>query len=194
VAEHDNGWWESDAAPRFDPRSRRPVDFRAVPPEERREIWRRGVERDAGDDPYRAALIAGHALRLLGPRYGAEPAWSDWLAELGARRDELAERSGLSAAELRADDRWLELADELALVAASGEALFCRRDDLAVEVESRPEETRLALAPFPLAGATRFELACRTLPLEPRGTDSELARALATARWQRRSIRLVEAL
>jgi hypothetical protein len=190
VAEHDNGWWEADAAPRFDARTRRPVDFRAVGDEERQEIWQRGVERHADREPYVAALVAGHALRLLAGRLQGGPDWVQFLADLSSLRDELAERSGLSDAELREDDAWLELGDELALCAATGDVAFVHREGWRVEASAGEEATELALAPFPLAGSTRFELSCRRLPPEFRVSDGELARSLASARWERRVVHL----
>ena len=87
VAEHDNGWWEADAAPRWDPATRCALDFRLLPTEERQEIWQRGVERFAGESPYLAALIATHALRLL-QRWRPEPTWEDFGRALALRRDE----------------------------------------------------------------------------------------------------------
>jgi hypothetical protein len=191
VAEHDNGWWESDAAPRFEPTTRLPVDFRAVADEERREIWRRGVERFAAVDPYRAAMIAGHALRLFGRHRRSGAAWGEFLAGLEERRAELAAETGLGEAELRADDGWLELADELALAAATGDAAFVGRGELRLEATAAEGETRFALRPFPFAGATTLELACRYLPLPAALAEPELARALAQARWERRRVRVV---
>ena len=97
-------------------------------------------------------------------------------------------RSGLGTA---ADDRWLELADELALAAATGDASYSVRPDFRVEAFAGAEECRLGLAPFPLAGSTRIELSCRRLPSAAAGSDLDLARALALARWERRPVRVV---
>lgn len=191
VAEHDNGWWEADAAPLFDPATGGPVDFRAVDDEVRRKIWRRGVARHAAADPYVAAMIATHALRLLGQRRSSHPSWDGFLAELAVHRQELAAAAGIGVEAIAVDDPWLELADELALAAATGDGSFVHRPDWRTEARAEAELTRLAIAPFPFAGATRFELASRRLPAAACSSAVELGTALATARWERRPVRVV---
>ena len=62
--EHDNGWRETDAAPRCDPARHRPHDFLTLSPADRIEIWRRGVHRYSGARPYAALLIHQHAVEL----------------------------------------------------------------------------------------------------------------------------------
>lgn len=189
VAEHDNGWWEADAAPRLDPQSGAPVDFRSIDDETRREIWLRGVERHAQAEPYVAGMIVSHALRLLDSRFRPDRSWRPFLDLLTERRQELVEAAGLSLEELLADDSWLELADELALVGATGEAGFLDRRDLRAEARADELRTEVGLDPFPFVGSTTFELASRHLASRSRGSEVELARDLATARWGRRPVR-----
>src|SRR3954471_10118548 len=65
--EHDNGWREADAAPRWNaeaPGGGLPHDFISMPRPERIEIWERGTARFAGSHPYAAQLITRHALTL----------------------------------------------------------------------------------------------------------------------------------
>jgi hypothetical protein len=198
VAEHDNGWWEADAAPRLDAPGSGPLDFRAVPGPLRREVWSRGVERFAEDSPALAAMVARHALRLLVPRFGGDSEWNRFLADLRDRHLELlaatSSASGRPGAEIESElaalDGWLALADQLALAAATGDGALVQRSGWSAEVAVEPESTHLRVAPFPWAGATRFELSSRRLPARRYTSDSDLARALATARWERRSIRL----
>ena len=190
VAEHDNGWWESDAAPGIDVAGA-PLDFRAVADDARREIWRRGIERHATAEPGVAALVAAHALRLLRSRRGVDDSWALFLDEVEARREALAGQAGLSGDEVQELDSWLELADELALAAASGDAGFADRTALRVLARAADEEAVLELAPFPLAGATRIALACRRLGRASFASAPELGAALAAARWERRSVRVL---
>jgi len=196
VREHDSGWWEEDAAPRLDPSTGRPLDFRSLDRGVRREAWRRGVERLAPERPYAAALVAGHFLRVGAGEDddGAAP----FREALTARRDELLEIAGETLEAARADDRWLALGDGLALAAASGDPVFVARPfdlgpsgNLRASVEVAEGAVELRLDPFPLAGATRFELPERRLPSGIFGSDVELGLALAGGPTERRAVRLL---
>ena len=193
VAEHDNGWWEADAAPRLDAERASALDFRHVAADLRQEIWRRGVERFATENPYLAALLATHALRLSRPgrrsprgrTFGPaalNDAWSCWRG----RRESPVTRE--------VDDRWLALADGLSLAVCAGEPGWIDLAPWRLESAApwhrrgscRRAAIEVALEPFPFAGATVFELSCRWLgpgpfpppPLSrwrspaPRGGDS----------------------
>jgi Protein of unknown function (DUF3891) len=188
VAPHDDGWWESDAAPRIDPQSGRPLDFLALDPGSRFEIWDRGVERHAARHPYRAAMIATHALRLFAARRD-EAGWSGFLDRLEARRDELLRASGRSREELAGDDRWLELADDLSLAAVTGSASYLDVAGWRAEATAGTG-VELRLAPFPLAGTTRRTLRGRRVPARAYGGDAELAGTLARARWESFEVRV----
>ncbi len=188
IAAHDDGWWEADAAPTLDAATGGPADFRALPAERRTEIWRRGVERHAERSPYLAAIAAGHVLRLLATWGG--PKWAPFRAELEARRDEIAAAGELDPAALAADDAWLRLGDDLSLAACSRERSFVASLPLRAEIALAEGRIDLALDPFPLAGATRFELAGRHLPRRRYRDGVELGAELASARWERLPIRL----
>ena len=183
VAEHDNGWWEFDAAPAPDADGM-PPDFRSIGEADRCEIWRRGVARHATSEPAVAALVATHALRLLGGKESGGPGRSEFLAELEERRDGFAREGGLDAAEIGSLDRWMELADALALAAALGSASPVVRDELQAEVRESDGRIHLALSPLPLAGATRLILASRRIARRHYDSAADLGGALATARWE----------
>src|SRR5215213_8305992 len=51
--EHDNGWYEEDAAPLVDETTGRILDFMTAPDSVRQGIWPRAVER-LGSTPYAA--------------------------------------------------------------------------------------------------------------------------------------------
>ena len=184
VREHDNGWLEADAAPRIDRSTGRPHDFRSLPGEPRRELWRRGVERFSNESPYIALLAAAHAIELHRGR-GDDPEWAAFLARLGERRGELLETVELDTAELAADYRWLELADALSL------AVCCRTTTPVVRggLTARPNDGELEIEPFPLAGATTFEIPCRRIADRRYAGEADLARALGSARWTRLAVR-----
>lgn len=189
VADHDNGWWEVDAAPRVDPTTGAPVDFLGLPDELRRELWERGVARFAPEDPGRAAQIAAHFLRLFGARAG-DPHWGPLLERQREGLVALLEASGRTPAELAADDRWLELADQLSLVACSGSTAPLAVAPWRAEVGETPAGIELRLDPFPLAGTTVLTLRERRIEDRPYRRDAELALALAAARWRTTGVRV----
>lgn len=192
VREHDNGWRETDAAPRWSPETGRPHDFLTLPREERIELWQRGTARYAGTHPYAALLITRHAIQLHQTRRGLGE-WQPFLDYL----DEL--HRGLSAGsppEAEEDDyRWLDLADLLSLGVCNGwrepfgrhgfQAVFGDRCD-------RCDGT-LRLDPFPLAGATAFRIPCRHIPRRAWRGDADLGGDLAAARWEELTVRLAPA-
>lgn len=190
VRAHDDGWWESDAAPALAPDRRSPLDFRQLAGAARREIWARGVERHAQRAPGTAALIATHLLRLAAPLAGADPAWAGWIASTRARRAELAAAAGTPTAELEADADWLALADQLALAIAARDAALVRIPAWRARFAAGTPD-QLALDPFPLAGPTRVRYGCRRLPERRWADPVELGAALASARWERAEVRLV---
>lgn len=194
VGEHDNGWWEADAAPRRSPDGRSALGFHEVSTGLRREIWRRGIERFASDSPYLAALIATHALRLAS-RFGGLVEWDDFCAETSARRLELLETAGARLSDVAEDDRWLELADGLSLAVCAGDPAWCQVAGWRISLRGDPgsDEVELGVDPFPLAGTTRFGLSFRRLPDRSFESDTDLGVALVSAPWARLSVRLTRA-
>lgn len=185
VREHDNGWRETDAAPRWNPERRRPHDFLTMPRPARIEVWERGVSRFAGEHPYSALLITRHARRLHRDRRGAE-GWQELLETLDELERGLAEATGATEEEIAADDRLLDRADTLSLAACSGWT-----DPFELHgVRARLHEGSLRLDPFPLAGATTFRIPCRRVAARDYGGDAALGGELAAARWTELTIRV----
>jgi len=198
VAEHDNGWWEADAAPRLDAKRASALDFRDFAADLRQEIWHRGVERYAAESPYLAALLATHCLRLLRP-WEADPPWESFRAQILERRQELLAAAGESLATLELDNPWLAVADRLSLAVCTGDAAWVDLAPWRLEVAVRkggtadpPENEAIAVAlqPFPFAGVTAFELSCRFLAPGPFDSAASLAVALAASRWRRIRVRI----
>lgn len=82
VAEHDNGWWEWEAAPPIDPADGWPlglVDVGRQNPDESLRRWRLGVPRLAETHPYVALLISLHAYWLYAFAFDAEAPRDDAL-------------------------------------------------------------------------------------------------------------------
>ncbi len=180
--EHDNGWWESDSAPRVDPATGRPYDFLTLPDGPRIEVWRRGVERYASSvpaRPYAALLICRHAEALHAGRRG-DPRWDEELFEpLDELVGELLEEAGVTPEVVTADYGFVALTDRISLAA-------CREEQDPFEAaghRGRVVDGTLFLAPFPLAGATTFRLRCREIPDRFYADSVDLVGELATARW-----------
>ena len=185
VREHDNGWREADAAPRWNPERRQPHDFLTMPREARIEIWERGVSRFAGEHPEAALLITRHARRLHRDRRGQE-VWDGLLETLDELELGLIEATGSTEEEIAADDRLLDRADLLSLAACNGWTDPFERHG----VRARLRDGTLGLDPFPLAGATTFRIPCRRIPVRDYGGDAALGGELVAARWGEMKVRV----
>lgn len=191
--EHDNGWAEIDSAPMCHPKSGRPLDFMAVSRDIRWDIWRRGTRRHVERDPYAALLIVRHAIHLHRSQR-QDPEWSEVFDEWHELEAELTAATGVAESAVALDYRWIELTDLLSLA-------VCNRWTREIELhgvrstfeygisESHPTGT-LRLDPFPLAGATTFEIACRLIPGRRYAGDADLGTELAVARWRRYAVRV----
>jgi hypothetical protein len=198
VREHDNGWRETDSAPHCDVERGRPHDFLTLPREERIELWERGVSRYAGERPYAALLITHHARQLHQGRRGQEE-WKSFLERLDERERELLEAAGASEEEVGADYCWLDVADQLSLVACNRwREPFERRGirgrlegDTALDIlDVLDVPDVLRLDPFPLAGATTFRIPCRAIPDRRYRGDADLGGEMAAARWTERALKV----
>lgn len=185
--EHDNGWREADAAPRWDAERGRPHDFITLPAGERIELWERGVCRFAAERPYASLLIARHALNLFGGRRGEE-GWDRLLDFLEDFENGLIERTGVEPETLEEDYRWIDLADQISLAACAQ----WRQPAGRYGVRILPVDDAVGLDPFPLAGATTFRVACRRIPKRTYRGDADLGGELAAARWEERTARIAE--
>ncbi len=184
VREHDNGWRETDAAPRRNPETGRPHDFLSLAREDRVELWERGTARYAGERPYPALLITRHAYQLHRSR--DRESWGDFLEFLEELQRGLLEASGVPEETVQEDYHWLDLADLLSLA-------ICNRWEDPFErygTRGRLRGETLLLDPFPLAGTTTFKVPCRRIPRRPYASDADLGGELAAARWGELRVRV----
>ena len=187
--EHDNGWRETDSAPWVDPDTGRPHDFTTLPDGPRIELWRRGIERHAGRRPYAALLICRHAASILRDRRG-QPAWDEGLFEpLDELAGELLEATGARPEEAEADDRFIARTDRISLTACSR---WLEPFEVAGQ-RGRLTGDTVHLTPFPLAGATTFQVRCRSIPDRRYADPVDLVGELASARWTQVPVRLAPA-
>jgi hypothetical protein len=200
---HDNGWQEADSAPRVDAEGS-PLDFLGTPSRDRRQLWERGMDRYRRSDPACALLIVEHAIALHRERRSDSEIEALMSGAEERRRELLAEVP--QGSELLATlYPWLRVADDLSLKACLGRPVTSTVDLDAPPAVIRatvarsggdpgPATTtrvpwRLALAPFPFAGATSHPLRCRRIPRRPYRDDADLATTLALARWLDLSLR-----
>lgn len=75
VAEHDNGWWEWEAAPDIDSADGLPLGLTGAvrDPRNAMERWRKGIARLADEHPYASLLISYHAYWLYAPKTKEAP-------------------------------------------------------------------------------------------------------------------------
>lgn len=185
--EHDNGWREADAAPRWDAERGRPHDFLSLPARDRIELWERGVCRFAAQRPYAALLIARHARNLFQGRRGEE-GWDPFLDFVADLERDLQEETGIPGEELEADYRLIDLTDLISLAACNRRREPAERHGVVIE----PRDGSLGLEPFPLAGATTFRIPCRRIPARAFAGDADLGGELASARWDEMTMRVTE--
>ena len=192
--EHDNGWRELDASPTVDRERRVPRDFLAVPAALRREVWTRGTERYVEERPRAALLIVQHALHLF-RESAASAEWADFVAQLRSVRDELLAQTGASESGVLEDYVWLDLADRISLVACGALPRLDEPDGRTVTRAAEDPATgrvRLAIHPFPLAGATTFKIPCRTVPGRLYAGDADFAVEAASATWEELTVTVQE--
>ncbi len=183
--EHDNGWRETDAAPRWDRERNRPYDFLTTSREERIELWQRGTARFAGERPYAALLITRHAIELHRDRRD-QAGWRDFMEYLEELERGLIEATGVSPQDLAADYRLLDLADLISLAACNRWSEPFGRHGL----RGSFRDGTVFLDPLPLAGATTFHVPCRRIPRRAYSGDADLGGELAAARWQELKVRV----
>ncbi len=177
--EHDNGWREADAAPRWNAASGRPHDFVSMPREDRIAIWERGTARYAGSHPYAALLVARHARTLHRDRAG-EPDWKDFMDFLQELERGLREETAVAPDEVAADYRFLDLADLISLAALNrAPERFSRHG-----MTGRRQGDTVFLDPFPFAGSTAFAVPCRRISNRSYSGDADLGGELVAARWE----------
>jgi len=183
--EHDNGWREADAAPRWDAARGLPHDFLSTPREERIAIWERGTARFAGSHPYAALLTTRHA-QTLHREHRGEPEWRDFFDFLDELEEGLRAATGATEEELTADYRFLDLADLASLAVCNRWPEPFGRHGMTGAFRG----DTLRLDPCPLAGATVFTIPCRRIPRRSYRGDADLGGELAAARWGELRVRV----
>ena len=176
IREHDNGWTEEDAAPTVNPESGEVVDFINAPAPVRQGVWRRGIDRLAGD-PWAAALVAQHAITVYG-RYRTDSQWLRFFSAMEAMRDRLLLENGGTFDLLLADYAWVRLGDLISLVFCTRWTEVQRFGRWAVSLDG----THVLVQPDLFGGRdVPFEITATELQASRFRSDAELKNALSAA-------------
>lgn len=71
---HDIGWWNKDTHPAVNPRTGFPYTFTELPVIEWLQMYRKGIDRIAEEDPYEGLMVCMHGVGLRKNRYDTVPA------------------------------------------------------------------------------------------------------------------------
>jgi len=172
--QHDNGWHQFDATPRLDPKTKLPVDFQRITPEETFQIWMEGSQRFVESDPLVALLITHHAYALhehISRRIGI---WQEFFTNLAKRRAALRDSLGLQHNDIERLYSYLRMADIFSLQFCMNRALGAERPERYAGYNYRRDGNQFQFRPFPF---TSRQLVYRlpTYPLERTGYDDPQA-------------------
>jgi hypothetical protein len=210
AARHDDGWKVWEAAPRVDPRTRRPYQFTDLPLAEHAAFYLTGVEAVASEDAYAGLLVCLHLSGLYQRRFGIDPGIrvkplspeedrtrTGVIEQLAERQQALRQRLAgavvpllLEEGHVWANYKLLQIFDRLSLY-------FCTRPPRPLTLGPAPADYRgrdVELALEPLGGqAVRvtpwpFDVAslavrvrASVVPERPYSDDAEFQAALAAA-------------
>jgi hypothetical protein len=147
IAQHDDGWAETDDVLVVDETTGRLLDFIEVPDAVKQDTSLVGLKRVS--DPYTGALMAQHRLHVY-RRYAEASEWRGFFAEVTAWRDSYVEATGDSSLDrLRRDYRLVRAGDLMSLA-------FCNNWAEVAAGECgygmRLEGTTLVVTPDPFGG------------------------------------------
>ncbi|MCE2503634.1 MAG: DUF3891 family protein [Chlorobi bacterium] len=149
TSEHDNGWGEFDAAPRIDNKTRLPVNFKRVTPEETNEIWMRGSQRFVKEEPYVAMLITHHAYALHESAHKRSGIWNDFFVTLARQRAFLRDALGLTHNDIEHSYSFLRMADWFSLKYCSEPKLGANRPDQYAGYKVMRDDNTFRFRPYP---------------------------------------------
>ena len=175
--EHDDGWIEEDAVTHVAPDGQ-PLDFIAVPPDVKRRLWPRAVERVARRNPYVGALVAQHALTVNAPAR-QEDGWPAFFEAMTRARDaQLARVSRANVADVESDYPFVRLGDHLSLIFCNG----WRNPLSSGGCRAILNGATLEISPDPFGGATvPLTVPARSISVRRYGSAADLREAFAAA-------------
>ncbi len=175
--EHDHGWIEEDALTHVAPDGQ-PLDFITVPPDVKRRLWPRALERVARTDPYVAALVAQHALTVNAPAR-QEDGWPAFFDVMTRARDaKLARVPRVNVVDLEGDYPFVRIGDHLSLIFCNG----WREPLSGAGYRAILKGATLEISPDPFGGATvPLSVPARSIPARRYRSAADLRQAFAAA-------------
>lgn len=179
IEQHDCGWAGFDNELIVDATTGRLLDFTEVPDGVKRATSV-GCVHPLAPDPYAAALSAQHRLHVY-RRYGEDPAWTPFFAELTSMRDAYLRSAGEQSAARLLRDYCFVRAGDLASLAFCNEWPETDADGCGYSMRMAGET--LTIAPDPLGGRTLgIEITARVTANTRFGSAAEARAAIAAAR------------
>lgn len=168
--EHDNGWREFDDAPRIDEKTKLPVDFKNISPEETYEIWMRGSQRFMEENPYVALLITHHAYSLHEHAHNRTGIWKEFFVTLAKQRGALRDSLGMTHNDVEHGYSFLRMMDWFSLMFCSNPKLGHARPAQYAGYKVKRDEDSLLIRPYPFSERDlKYELPFYSL--NPKGYD-----------------------
>jgi hypothetical protein len=179
IEQHDCGWADFDAKLIVDAATGRLLEFTEVPDEVKRATSL-GCVHPLAADPYAAALSAQHRLHVY-RRYGEDPAWKPFFAELTSMRDSCLRNAGIASPDGLLRDYRFVRAGDLASLAFCNE--WPETDADGCGYSMRLEGQTLTITPDPFGGRTiDIEIEARVIANIRFGSAAEARAAVAAAR------------
>ena len=213
ACEHDNGWSESERAPRIDPVTFLPYSFMSLPTEEHIELYQRGIERVVKADRYAGLLVCLYCsglydrTRATMPGFSAKyvksaeaPIVSDFMQQLRLQQLRLkVDLRGNPATSSYAEDKWLQInsqrleaLDRLSLYFCLGpledatiDAVPADYKGSEVDWNLRPEENNaVTLEPYPFRrNPLEISILARRIAKHRYADDLDFQKTLARASY-----------
>lgn len=168
--QHDNGWSLFDAKPRLDAKTKLPVDFQRVTPEETVEIWNRGTEKFVETEPLVALLITHHAYTLHEHIHRRTGVWKDFFIGLAKRRGALRDLLGLQHHDIERLYSYLRMADLFSLQFCMNATLGAAHPERYAGYVYRRDGNQFQFRPFPFT-SRQLSYQLPTYPLDRAGYD-----------------------
>jgi len=168
IGEHDNGWFEEDAAPSADAATGGIADFVSIAREVRHRVWPRAVAR-LSPDPWAAALVAQHAITVY-DRFRTDAAWTPFFAQMESARGAMVHAAGLGLTDLLDDYPFVRLGDLASLVFCTGWTADQRFGEWTV----RGDGPRVIVTPGVFGEPVPIEIAARQIRSRRFQSDADL--------------------
>jgi hypothetical protein len=176
---HDLGWKKFDATPRLDAKSKLPVDYTKITPQEATEIWTAASERFVETDPFVALLITHHAYTLHEATSRRDSKWKQFFIDFARRRAALRDQLGLTHNEVEHPYSFMRMAVWFSMQFCLEPKLGEERPERYAGYAVKRETDSYLFRPYPFTARTlHYSLPVYPMPAKGFATDKELKSAL----------------